>query len=290
MSVAAQFLREFTHFFAIVLWVAAALALVADLSEPGHGMRALAFAIVAVIAVNGVFSFWQEYRAEKAFLALQQLLPRDVVALRDGVAARIPAATLVPGDVIFLEAGDSIPADCRVVQAFELTVNVATVTGESHALARDAEASTDPEVLHCRNGLLAGTTVVSGTARALVVATGMRTEFGRIARLTQAPTKRRPRFSARWRRSAGSSPCSPSRSGSIVFVIGEALGLSRWANFVFVIGIIVANVPEGLLPTVTLALAMASQRMARRQVLVRRLPASKRLAPPRSSAPTRPAR
>ena len=83
VSVAAQFLREFTHFFALVLWVAAALAFVADLSEPGHGMRALAFAIVAVIAVNGVFSFWQEYRAEKAFLALQQLLPRDVVALRD---------------------------------------------------------------------------------------------------------------------------------------------------------------------------------------------------------------
>lgn len=143
VPVAVQFLREFTHFFAIVLWVAAALALIADLSEPGHGMRALAFAIVAVIAVNGVFSLWQEYRAERASLALQLLLPREVVALRDGVAARVPAETLVPGDVIFLEAGDSIPADCRVVQAFDLTVNVATVTGESHALARDAEASPD---------------------------------------------------------------------------------------------------------------------------------------------------
>ena len=271
VSVATQLLREFTHFFAIVLWVAAALALVADLSEPGHGMRALAFAIVAIIAVNGVFSFWQEYRAEKAFLALQQLLPRDVVVLRDGVAVRIPADTLVPGDVIFLEAGDSIPADCRVVQAFELTVNVATVTGESHALARDAEASADPEILHCRNGLLAGTTVVSGTARALIVATGMRTEFGRIARLTQttdeAPSPLQRELSTLSRLIAVLAIAV----GVIVFVIGEALGLSRWANFVFAIGIIVANVPEGLLPTVTLALALASRRMAHRQVLVRRL-------------------
>ena len=85
VSVTAQFLREFTHFFAIVLWVAAALALVADLSDPGHGMRALAFAIVAVIAVNGVFSFWQEYRAEQALLALEKLLPHQVRPCATGV-------------------------------------------------------------------------------------------------------------------------------------------------------------------------------------------------------------
>ena len=99
VPVALQFLREFTHFFAILLWVAAALALIADLSEPGHGMGTLALAIVAVIVVNGTFSFWQEYRAEEAFLALQRLLPREVTAVLNGVAARVAVETLVPGDV-----------------------------------------------------------------------------------------------------------------------------------------------------------------------------------------------
>jgi magnesium-transporting ATPase (P-type) len=122
VPIALRLAREFTHFFAIVLWIAALLALAADLLAPGQGMRALAIAIVAVIALNGVFSFWQEYRAEDAFLALQRLLPREVTALRNGGALRIAAETLVPGDVIFLEASDHVPADCRVIQAFALRV------------------------------------------------------------------------------------------------------------------------------------------------------------------------
>ena len=142
---------------------------------------------------------------------------------------------------------------------------MATVTGESRAVTRDAEPSPDAEMLHSRNGLLAGTTVVSGSARALIVATGMRTEFGRIARLAQttddAPSPLQRELSALSRLIAALAVAA----GLIVFVIGEALGMSRWANFVFAIGIIVANVPEGLLPTVTLAMAMGARRMARRQ-------------------------
>jgi magnesium-transporting ATPase (P-type) len=266
-----RFLREFTHFFAIVLWAAALLAFVADLNDPGQGMRTLGFAIVAVIVVNGVFSFWQEYQAEEAFLALQRLLPQEVTTLRDGAAVRVSAETLVPGDVIVLEAGDNIPADCRVVQAFDLRVNIATVTGEAHAMARGADPSAEAEPLHSHNALLAGTTVVSGSTRALVVATGMRTEFGRIARLTQAtaeqPSPLQRELSALSRLIALLALIA----GFVVFVIGEALGLSRTGNFVFAIGIIVANVPEGLLPTLTLSMAMASRRMALRHVLVRRL-------------------
>ena len=265
------FLRQFTHFFAVVLLIAALLALVAEVSAPGQGMCALAIAIVGVIVVNGVFSFWQEHRAEQAFFALQRLLPQEVTTVRDGVVERAPAETLVPGDVVLLEPGDNIPADCRVIQAFALRVNLATVTGEAHPVSRVAEPSAETEVLRSRNALLAGTTVVGGSARALVVATGMRTEFGRIARLAQATEE-------------GPSPLQREIStlsrviavlavgaGVLVFVIGEWLDVSRWANFVFAIGIIVANVPEGLLPTVTLAMAMGSRRMARRNVLVRRL-------------------
>ena len=113
-----QFLGEFTHFFAVILWVAAALAFCADWSEPGQGMGALGWAIVGVIVINSVFSFVQVYRAEKALAALEKLLPHQVRVLRDGVFEKRPAAELVPGDVIALEAGDMVPADCRLIEAF----------------------------------------------------------------------------------------------------------------------------------------------------------------------------
>ena len=187
------------------------------------------------------------------------------------MAGRTPAETLVPGDVICLEAGDNIPADCRVIQAFALRVNTATVTGEANPVTRTADPFSDADILRSRNALLAGTTVVSGSARALVAATGMGTEFGRIARLTQAtpeaPSPLQRELSVLSRVIAVLAV----GAGVLVFMIGEWLGVSRWANFVFAIGIIVANVPEGLLPTVTLAMAMGSRRMARRNVLVRRL-------------------
>ena len=269
--IALRFVREFTHFFAVVLWVAALLALAADLSNPGQGMRALSLAIVAVIVVNGLFSFWQEYRAEEAFSTLQRLLPQEATVLRDGRASRIPAERLVPGDVILIESGDNISADCRVIQAFALRVNISTVTGESRPVARDAQPGPENDPLHSRNALLAGTTVISGSARALVLATGMRTEFGRIARLAQVTAEVPSPLQRELSRLSRVIAVLAVAAGILVFAIGEALGISRWANFVFAIGIIVANVPEGLLPTLTLALAMASRRMAGRNVLVRRL-------------------
>src|SRR4029079_1272325 len=112
-SVLWQFFKEFIHFFALILWLAAGLAFWAHFKVPGQGMATLGFAIVGVIVVNGVFSFWQVYRAERALAALEKLLPHQVKVQRGGVFVQIPAAELVPGDVISLEAGDLIPADCR---------------------------------------------------------------------------------------------------------------------------------------------------------------------------------
>src|SRR6187200_49194 len=114
------FIGQFTHFFAILLWVAALLALVAEVRMPGQGMATLAIAIVAVIVINGGFSFWQEYRAEETMAALQRLLPHQVRVLRDGAAVVLPAEEIVPGDVIFVGAGDDVPADCRLIEAFAL--------------------------------------------------------------------------------------------------------------------------------------------------------------------------
>ena len=272
-----RFARQFTHFFALILWLAAGLAFVAELGDPGMGMGALGYAILGVIVVNGLFSFWQEYRADRAIAALRALLPQMITVLRSGDTVRLAAEALVPGDVILVQAGDEIAADCRVIEASGLRVNMATLTGESLPKPRVAEASAEAEVLRSRNALLAGTAVVAGEGRAIVFATGMRTEFGKIAHLTQAAAEPQTPLQLEIVRLSRLVALLATLLGVVFFLIGQLLGLGFWANFMFAIGIIVANVPEGLLPTVTLALAMATQRMARRNALIRHLPAAETL-------------
>ena len=267
------FAREFTHFFAIILWIGAALAFLAEHFDPGQGMARLGIAIVGVILVNGIFSFWQEYKAEQAVAALRQLLPQKVQALRGGEIVEMPATGLVPGDIVLLEEGTIVPADCRLIEAFGLRVNTATVTGESLPKARTTDPSAEDSALYAKNLVLAGTSVVSGQARAVVYATGMRTEFGRIAHLTQTAGAASSPLQREIARLSRIVAALATGMGVALFFVGQAMGLPTWENLLFAIGIIVANVPEGLLPTVTLSLAMATQRMARRNALVRHLPA-----------------
>ncbi|MCX7157074.1 MAG: cation-transporting P-type ATPase [Rhodocyclales bacterium] len=267
------FAREFTHFFAIILWIGAALAFLAEYFDPGQGMGRLGVAIVGVIIVNGIFSFWQEYKAEQAVEALRQLLPQKVQALRGGEIVELLASKLVPGDIVVLEEGNFIPADCRLIEAFALRVNTATVTGESLPKARNTEPSAEDSPLYAKNVVLAGTSVVSGQARAVVYATGMHTEFGRIAHLTQTVGTGPSPLQREIARLSRIVAALATGMGVALFFVGQAMGLPTWENLLFAIGIIVANVPEGLLPTVTLSLAMATQRMARRNALVRHLPA-----------------
>jgi calcium-translocating P-type ATPase len=266
-------LKEFTHFFAIILWVAAALAFWAGSRDPVGGMAALGWAILGVIVINGLFSFWQVHKAEAALAELEKLLPHRVKTLRGGEFLDLAADELVPGDVVSLTAGDLVPADCRLIEAFAVRVNTATVTGESQPQSRNAEPCTEDDALHSRNILLAGTSLVAGDAQAIVYATGMHTEFGRIAHLVQSagvetfPLQREIAFLSRVVAALALT------LGILFFLIGFTRGLTFWQTFLFAVGILVANVPEGLLPTVTLALAMGAQRMARRNVLIRRLPA-----------------
>ena len=267
------FAREFTHFFAIILWAGAALAFLAEHFDPGQGMARLGVAIVGVIVINGIFSFWQEYKAERAVAALRQMLPQKVKARRGGEIVEMLASGLVPGDIVLLEEGSLVPADCRLVEAFALRVNTATVTGESLPKMRNTEPSQEDAPLFAKNIALAGTSVVSGQARAVVYATGMRTEFGKIAHLTQTAGEASSPLQREIARLSRIVAALATGMGVAMFFIGEALGLPTWDNLLFAIGIIVANVPEGLLPTVTLSLAMATQRMARRNALVRHLPA-----------------
>jgi sodium/potassium-transporting ATPase subunit alpha len=115
-----RLLKEFTRFFSVILWCAAALAFMAEWFDPGQGMSRIGYAVIAVILVSGLFSFWQEYRIEQTLAALQKLLPQRASALRDGIIAQLPAEEIVVGDVIILEAGNNVPADCRLIEGFGL--------------------------------------------------------------------------------------------------------------------------------------------------------------------------
>jgi calcium-translocating P-type ATPase len=272
-SLARRFLRGYTHLFALILWVASGLAFLVHSWEPTQNMATLGCAILGVVLVNGIFSFWQEYRAEKAIAALRNLLPRKVKLLRAGHVLQTNAAEIVPGDVIQISAGDQIPADCRLITAFGVRVNNATLTGESLPHSRDTAPCHDASPLRHRNLLLAGTWLISGEATALVFATGAHTEFGRIAVLTQSANEPMTPLQYEIARLSRIIAWISLAIAALFFGVGEILGLPRWQNLVFAIGILVANVPEGLLPTVTLALAMGSQRMARRNALIRHLPA-----------------
>ncbi|HXX83169.1 MAG TPA: cation-transporting P-type ATPase [Casimicrobiaceae bacterium] len=268
-----RFVKEFTHFFALILWLAAALALIAEWSSPGQGMAKIALAIVAVIIISGLFSFWQEFRVERTLAALKRLLPHDVEVMRGDVVIRISAEQLVPGDVVLLQQGDNVPADCRLIEAFGVRVNNATVTGEAAPQARDAEPAIHDDALRSTNLVLAGTSMVSGQARAVVFATGMRTELGRIAHLVQSGTEAESPLRRELARLSRVIGVVSVVIGVVFFAIGRAIGVPFWQDFIFAIGIIVAMVPEGLLPTLTLALVLATQRMAKRNVLIRYLPA-----------------
>ncbi len=265
--------RQFTHFLALLLWLGAALAFAAEALSPGEGMLSLGFAILGVIAVNGLFSFWQEYRAEKALKALEKLLPQRAAALRDGAVSLIEASEVVPGDILVVGEGDSVPADCRIIEAEGLLANLATLTGESRPRALAAEQSAEEELLHSDNILFAGTTILAGRGIAVVFATGHSTEFSKIAHLTQSAPKSPSPLQKEIALTSKRVGLWALTLGLVFFSAGQLSGLSFWANFTFAIGLIVAFVPEGLLPTVTLSLALACRRMAARNALVRHMPA-----------------
>lgn len=265
-----KFLNQLTHFLAIILWLAALLAFISDYLNPGEGMRHLGFAIIGVIFINAIFAFVQEYKAEKAIEKLRQMLPFYVKVIREGKEKEIPARELVPGDLIILSEGDKVPADARVIESHSLTVNNAPLTGESIAVTLTDEPETG-ELIESKNIAFAGATVVSGNGKAVVFATGMSTEFGRIASLTETVQVQQTPLQREIAKTSKIIAFFATSIGLLFFVIGHIIGRSFWDNFIFAIGVIVALVPEGMLPTVTLSLAIGSQRMLKRKALIKKL-------------------
>jgi sodium/potassium-transporting ATPase subunit alpha len=266
-----RFIAELFRFFSVILWIAAGLAFLAEWAEPGEGMIQIGFAITAVIVISGLFSFWQEHRIERTLAALQRLLPQQTEVVRDGAGRLVPSEQLVVGDVIILGQGDNIPADCRLIEAFDVRVNTATVTGESVAHARDAAPSLAEQLTESRNILLAGTSLVAGQCKALIYASGANTEFGQIAHLAQTSRTTVSPLRRELARLSRTIAVLAVAIGVAFFAAGAALGVPFWKDLIFSIGIIVAMVPEGLLPTLTLSLVLAAQRMAKRNVLIRNL-------------------
>ncbi len=261
-----RLLDQLVHFFALMLWAAAGLAFIGGLPQLG-------IAIIVVILVNGAFSFAQEYRAERAAQALSALLPETAVVRRGGRKLTIAAAELVPGDVVLLREGDRISADARVIRSSELRVDMSTLTGESKPVTRVAEpvaeAPLDP--LDAPNVVFAGTFVTSGSGIVAVAATGGATRLGGISKLTGEVVRRPTPLRIQMNRAVRVIATFAVVTGLAFFGVALGLGTPARDGFLFSVGVIVALVPEGLLPTLSLSLAMSATRMARRGALVRRL-------------------
>ncbi|MGB7539597.1 MAG: cation-transporting P-type ATPase [Anaerolineales bacterium] len=262
-----RLLAQLSHPMAILLLIAGLTAVIG-------GRPVLGIAIWVVVLVNAVFSFWQEYRAERAISSLEKLLPDYARVLREGTESSLAAKEIVPGDILVLAEGDNIPADARVVEEFGLRVNNAALTGEALPVRKSGEASARLELTEVErpNLVFAGTSVASGTARAVVYSTGAQTQFGRIARLTQETPARESRLQREMHRITRTFTLAALGIGALSFAWGIwQEGIPWLSAFLLAIGIIVAVIPEGLVPTLTLSLAIAVQRLARHGVLVKSL-------------------
>ena len=265
----ARYVSQVRHPFVILMILAAAITLWED-------DKTLALVILFLGIINAAFSYWREHRAEQAIEKLRHLLPTYAHIVRDGEEKHVMASEVVPGDVLILAEGDNIPADARVVEEFGLRVNNASLTGESVAARKNADASlmTGISDLERPNLIFAGTSVASGTGKAVVYATGMLTQFGRIAHLTQSVQDEPSPFQKELE-----------RLGRIFTYVAIGVGAMVWLvtrynpdvsklyenPLLLALGTIIAVTPEGLPATLTLSLAMAVQRLAGKGVLAKRL-------------------
>ncbi len=266
-SVLLIFLGNFVHLMAVLLWVGGIVAFFADMPQ-------LAIAIWLVNIINGVFSFMQEHRAGKATDALRNMLPSYARVIRNGEEQKILAEDLVIGDIILLEEGDKISADARLIESSDLQVDQSTLTGESNPVrkTKDAVLRDDLTRAEIPNLIFAGTNVSEGNGKAVVTEIGMKTEFGKIAGLTQNMGNAESPLQKELDRLTKQVSVIAIAFGVFFFIAAIFLVEEPVASaFIFALGMVVAFIPEGLLPTVTLSLAMAVQRMSKRNALVKKL-------------------
>lgn len=265
------FLSQFTS---LIVWVLISAAAVSGLLQEWID----AGAILAIIVLNAILGFVQEFRAERSLAALKRLTVVTAGVIRDGTAQAIPASQLVSGDLIQIEAGARVPADSRIVYATGLQTQEASLTGESTPVAKSAESILQTEVpLGDRHNMLfMGTIIVSGKGRALVTATGAQTELGKIAALMHREAQAEQEETPLQRRLEHLGHTLLWLSLGIVvvvFLLGALRGVPLVTMFLTAVSLAVAAIPEGLPAVVTITLALGVTRMVKRHVLIRRLPA-----------------
>jgi len=263
-TVARQVLQPLTY----ILWGASLLALFFD--------PVLSGVILIITFANAGFSFWREYRVEQATRKLQEILPVYAHIRRDGQERQILAREVVPGDILILAEGDNIPTDARVIEEYGLRANNATLTGESLPARKSADPSyqTDISETEQPNLIFAGTSVAAGTGQAVVYATGMLTQFGRIAHLTQTVAEGPSPFQAELASVVKVTSIVAVAIGGLILAVGlttPGLNFSQKQVISFALGVIVAAIPEGLPATLTLSLASAVQRLTSKGVLVKKM-------------------
>jgi P-type Ca2+ transporter type 2C len=262
-----KLLREFIHPPALVLLI---VGLVALFQNDG----VLTIIIWSILLLNTGLSYWREYRAGQAIEKLREILPSYAHIIREGCESYVPSSTVVPGDVLILAEGDNIPADARVIEEYGLRTNNSTLTGEAIPARKMADPSyqTGISELDQPNLIFAGTSIASGTGRAVVFSTGMTTQFGRIAHLTQTIAEEPTPFQKELNNLSKLTSWVALGTGIIVAVVGYfSLEIPIRESILLALGIVVAVIPEGLIATLTLSLAGSVQRLAGRGVLAKKL-------------------
>lgn len=274
-------LSQFKDVLVIVLIIAAVISAVLGILRDQTEDLWDAALIVIIVIMNSVLGFVQEYRAERSLEALKTLAAPKAHILREGSPITIPSRDLVPGDILVLTAGDLVPADGRLIEVASLRVNEASLTGESTPVSKIAEPLPRQTFLGDRKNMVyMGTSVAGGRGKAVVIATGMATELGKIAGLVQQEKKEDTPLQRQLDRLGRQIGIAVLGAAGLIFFIGvvRELGqpdLGRHIELLFLtaVGLAVAAIPEGLPAIVTISLALGLQRMIRRHALIRKLPA-----------------
>jgi Ca2+-transporting ATPase len=262
------FFRQFTNLLIVILLIAAGLTF--WLKDILDGLI-----ILAIVFLSTVLGFIQEYRAEKAAGALRRLAAPLALVIRDSREQTVPADEVVLGDVLLLAAGDRVAADARLLLAIDLKVEEALLTGESHPVEKKvaADLQVKPSIADQRNLVFGGTVVTSGRGRAVVTATGMETEFGRIARMLGEVQPEKTPLEQRLVTVGRAIALIALMAGASIAILKYLQGYEWLSIFMWVISLAVATVPESLPTVITGSLAIGTIRMARRKAIVKRLPA-----------------
>jgi Ca2+-transporting ATPase len=272
------FLSQFLNTLVVILILAAVVSAALGIWNDSHEEMVDAVVIFAIVILNAVFGFIQEYRAEKGIRALKQLAAPQAKVMRDGVVHSIPASGLVPGDLVLLDAGDRVPADLRLLEVVRVKVHEASLTGESAAVMKDTDPiSGSVQIGDRRNMLMMGCTLEEGRARALVVTTGMDTELGKIAEMVQEESAPKTPLQIRLTKLAHQLGYATLAIAAVLFLVGWLRGMAFVSIFLTSVSLAVAAIPEGLPAVVTITLAIGLQRLLRRNALLRRLSAAETL-------------